>query len=146
MANDRREIEKLLVEILDAFNRHDLDAIMEFFADDATLDMPRGPFPWGQRFVGKAEIRAGLASRFTGIPDVHYGADRHWVCDDLAISEWTLTGTTTTGAALGGPRHGPLRVPSRQGHPEGRVLEDRRTVGGVGKEPKMTFHARVLAC
>lgn len=100
MANDRREIEKLLVEILDAFNRHDLDAIMEFFAADATLDMPRGPFPWGQRFVGKAEVRAGLASRFAGIPDVHYGADRHWVCDDLAVSEWTLTGTTTTGRRL----------------------------------------------
>jgi len=39
--------------ILDAFNAHDLDAIMEFFADDCTLDMPRGPDPWGQRYAGK---------------------------------------------------------------------------------------------
>ncbi len=29
--------------ILDAFNAHDLDAIMRFFADDCSLDMPRGP-------------------------------------------------------------------------------------------------------
>lgn len=43
---------------------------------------------------------AGLASRFAGIPDVHYGADRHWVCDDLAVSEWTLTGTTNNGRRL----------------------------------------------
>jgi hypothetical protein len=48
--------------ILDAFNAHDLDAIMEFFADDCSLDMPRGPDPWGQRFVGKAAVREGLAS------------------------------------------------------------------------------------
>ena len=40
--------------ILDAFNAHDLDAIMEFFADDCSLDMPRGPEPWGRRFVGRA--------------------------------------------------------------------------------------------
>ena len=40
--------------LLNAFNAHDLDAVMEFFSDDCSLDMPRGPEPWGQRFVGKA--------------------------------------------------------------------------------------------
>jgi hypothetical protein len=50
--------------------------------------------------VGKAEVRAGLASRFAGIPDVHYGEDRHWACGDVGISEWTLTGTSTTGRRL----------------------------------------------
>ncbi len=43
-----------LKEILEAFNRHDLDAIMEFFSDDCSFDFPRGPEPWGQRFIGKA--------------------------------------------------------------------------------------------
>jgi len=37
-----------LKQVLDAFNRHDLDAIMEFFADDCSFDMPKGPDPWGQ--------------------------------------------------------------------------------------------------
>lgn len=36
-----------LKAIADAFNAHDLDAIMEFFAEDCSLDMPRGPEPWG---------------------------------------------------------------------------------------------------
>ena len=40
--------------LLNAFNAHDLDAVMEFFSDDCSLDMPRGPEPRGQRFVGKA--------------------------------------------------------------------------------------------
>ena len=45
-----------LKAIADAFNRHDLDAIMEFFADDAVFESPRGPDPWGRRFEGKAAI------------------------------------------------------------------------------------------
>ncbi len=38
-------------------------------------------------------MRAGLARRFEGIPDVHYGEDTHWVGRDFGVSEWTLTGT-----------------------------------------------------
>jgi len=91
-----------LKQILEAFNRHDLDAIMEFFSDDCSFDFPRGPEPWGQRFIGKAQVREALAGRFKGIPDVHYGEDRHWVSADgrMGVSEWTLTGTTTLGVSL----------------------------------------------
>ena len=46
-----------LKEVLDGFNRHDLDGIMSFFADDAVLDSPRGPHPWGTRFEGKEAVR-----------------------------------------------------------------------------------------
>jgi len=89
-----------LKQILQAFNRHDLDAIMEFFADDCSFDFPRGTEPWGQRFIGKDQVREALAGRFKGIPDVHYGDDRHWVAEDMGVSEWTLTGTTTSGVSL----------------------------------------------
>jgi len=66
-----------LKEVLAAFNRHDLDAIMEYFAEDCSFDFPRGPEHYGQRFIGKAAVREALAGRFRGIPDVHYGEDRH---------------------------------------------------------------------
>lgn len=91
-----------LKEILDAFNRHDLDAIMEFFSDDCSFDFPRGPSPWGQRFIGKAQVREALAGRFKGIPDVSYGDDRHWISSDgtMGVSEWTLRGTSTSGVRL----------------------------------------------
>ena len=89
-----------LKEVLDAFNRHDLDAIMSYFADDCMFDFPRGPEPWGQRHVGREQVRQALANRFLGIPDVHYGDDRHFVAGDRGVSEWTLTGTTTTGVHL----------------------------------------------
>ena len=89
-----------LKQILDAFNRHDLDAIMDFFSDDCSFDFPRGPEFFGQRFTGKAQVREGLANRFRGIPDVHYGDDSHWVSGDNGVSEWTLTGTTLAGVKI----------------------------------------------
>lgn len=89
-----------LEQALAAFNRHDLDAIMAFFTEDATFDFPRCPDPWGNRFVGKAAVREGLAGRFAGIPDVSYSEDRHWVRGDRGVSEWSLTGTTTAGERL----------------------------------------------
>jgi ketosteroid isomerase-like protein len=89
-----------LKEILNAFNRHDLDDIMTYFSEDCSFDFPKGPEPWGQRFIGKERVRKALAGRFEGIPDVHYGEDRHWVAGDMGVSEWTLTGTTTSGVSL----------------------------------------------
>lgn len=59
--------------------------------------MPRGPEPWGQRFTGKAAVREGLATRLKGLPDVHYGDDRHWVSGNMGVSEWLLTGTAPDG-------------------------------------------------
>ena len=101
MPETAREVTvETLAEIAAAFSRHDLDAIMKFFAEDAVLETPRGPHPWGRRYEGKEEVRDGLASRFAGIPDVHYGGDRHFVSGQRGASEWTLTGTTTEGVRL----------------------------------------------
>jgi ketosteroid isomerase-like protein len=89
-----------LKEFLAAFNAHDLDAIMAFFAEDCELCMPRGRDPWGTRYVGKLAVREGLATRFAGIPDVHYGEDSHWLAGNLGVSTWLLTGTTRTGEQI----------------------------------------------
>lgn len=86
-----------LKSCLEAFNRHDLDEIMNFFADRAVLEMPRGPHPWGTRAQGREEVRELLATRFEGIPNVRYSDDRHFVCGDRGVSEWLLTGTTRDG-------------------------------------------------
>jgi ketosteroid isomerase-like protein len=94
------QLEGMLADVLDAFNRHDLDGIMSFFADDAVFDSPRGPSSFGRRFNGKEEVRTGLAARFEGIPDVHYGDDRHFTCGDRGASEWLLTGTTVDGVRI----------------------------------------------
>lgn len=90
----------VLREVIDAFNRHDLDAIMSHFAEDCVFEAPRGPDRYGRRFVGKAEVRRGLAARFEGIPNVHYSDDNHFACGARGVSEWTITGTTVDGVTV----------------------------------------------
>jgi ketosteroid isomerase-like protein len=97
--SDERNIE-VLRQILDGFNAHDLDAIMAHFVDDAVFESPRGPERWGARFVGKDEVRRGLAARFEGIPDVSYADRGHFVSGNRGVSEWTLTGTTQSGERI----------------------------------------------
>jgi ketosteroid isomerase-like protein len=70
---------------------------MARFADDCVFESPRGPERWGRRFVGKDEVRRGLAARFEGIPDVSYTDDDHFVAGNRGVSEWTISGTTTDG-------------------------------------------------
>ncbi len=96
------DIRSTLIELCEAFNAHDLDRIMTFFSDDCILEMPRGDKPWGSRFNGKPNVRAALATRFEGLPDVHYGDDEHFVdaAANTGMSRWTLTGTTGAGVRV----------------------------------------------
>ena len=91
------DIRSKLTALCEAFNAHDLDSIMEFFADDCSFDLAQGPAPWGRRLFGKAALREAFAARFAAMPDVHYEADRHAVNGDFGVSEWLLTGTTADG-------------------------------------------------
>lgn len=88
---------EVLRQVMDGFNSHNLDAILSHFAEDCVFESPRGPDRWGRRFVGKDEVRRGLAARFEGIPDVSYRDDDHFACRNRGVSEWTISGTTVDG-------------------------------------------------
>ena len=96
------DIRSTLTALCEAFNAHDLDRIMGFFAEDCVLEMPRGGAPWGARFEGRGKVREALASRFAGLPDVHYGDAEHFVdaAAGTGMSKWTLTGTSREGRRL----------------------------------------------
>lgn len=96
----RTDVLERLEELVSAFNAHDLDRIMSYFCEDCTLEMPRGPQPWGKRAQGLAEVRRLLATRFEGLPDVHYGKASHFADGRTGISKWTLTGTTPQGVKM----------------------------------------------
>ena len=93
------DIRATLAELCGAFNAHDLDRIMTHFSDDCVLEMPRGSKPWGTRFEGKQKVREALATRFEGLPDVHYGNAEHFAdaAASTGVSRWTLTGTDRDG-------------------------------------------------
>ena len=99
MTVDERKLE-ILRQVAQAFDRHDLDAIMEHFADNCEFYGPRGSEASGTRFVGKAAVREAFAGRFAGIPDVRYTDHRHFVSGDDGLSEWLLSGTDTSGQRI----------------------------------------------
>jgi ketosteroid isomerase-like protein len=96
------DLHRQLTDLCDAFNAHDLDLIMTYFAEDCILEMPRGHDPWGSRFEGKAKVREALAMRFRGLPDVTYNDAEHFVDEacETGISRWRLTGTAVNGAGV----------------------------------------------
>jgi ketosteroid isomerase-like protein len=97
---ERDDAIRMLKAITTAFDEHDLDGIMAHFAADAVFEGPRGTEPWGARWVGAEAIREAFAARFSGIPDVRYQEDEHFVDGDRGASEWTLSGTTTQGERI----------------------------------------------
>ena len=58
---DRVQLVALARRFLDAFNRNDLDAVMQFFADDAIYDEFNG-----RSSAGKTAIRAAFEPQFSG--------------------------------------------------------------------------------
>ena len=91
---------RVLELVLEAFNRHDLDAILAHFRPDAVFLAPRGRDPWGTRFEGTEQIRRGFAARFEGLPDVSYESHGDFIAGDRGVSEWTLRGTTVDGMRI----------------------------------------------
>jgi ketosteroid isomerase-like protein len=54
--------QEVLKGFLEAFNRHDLDSIMSYFAEDCVFYMPRGSTPRGDRYLGKDEVRSEIVT------------------------------------------------------------------------------------
>lgn len=92
---------ELLDTIQDAFNRHDVDAILSYFADECEWLMARGPdIPVGRLLKGKSDIGEVLRARYAIIPDMCWVDMQHFVSADgtRAASEWTVKGTPKDGS------------------------------------------------
>lgn len=89
-----------LAALFDAFNRHDLDAIMAFFAEDSIFDAVAGPEAHGTRFEGRDAIARAFASVWTAMPDARWDHRDHLVQGDRAVSEWTFSGTAADGSRI----------------------------------------------
>ena len=91
---------EFLQAFADAWNRHDIDALMSFMTQDCVFESSAGSEVWGTRYVGSEAVRAGFAEVWAVFPDAHWGNARHLVCGDRGVSEWTFTGTRTDGARV----------------------------------------------
>lgn len=84
----------------DAWNRHDVEALMTFMTDDCVFETSAGPDVCGTRYAGRDAVRRGFAEVFATFPDAHWGGARHFVDGDRGVSEWTFTGTRRDGTRV----------------------------------------------
>jgi steroid delta-isomerase-like uncharacterized protein len=87
----------LLDRFADAWNRHDLDALMAMMTDDCVFDASAGPHVEGERAEGAQAVRAAFAAVFEAFPDAHWANTRHFVAGARGVSEWTFSGTRKDG-------------------------------------------------
>ena len=92
----------------DAWNAHDLDAIIGMHAPDMVFENHTA----GERAEG-AEVRVHIARIFKAWPDIAFHTRRLYVRDDLVVQEWTASATHTTEL-----RRGDLTAP-----PSGKRVE-----------------------
>jgi steroid delta-isomerase-like uncharacterized protein len=94
------ELYRLLDVFADAWNRHDLDALMSMMTDDCVFEASAGPEIAGRRSEGKPAVRAAYAAVFETFPDAHWAGARHFVAGNRGVSEWTFTGTRKDGGRV----------------------------------------------
>ena len=97
-------IPELTTEILqafaDAWNRHDVDALMTFMTEDCVFEASAGPEICGARYAGRDAVRTAYAEVLATYPDAHWGNARHFVQGERGVSEWTFTGTRVDGTRV----------------------------------------------
>lgn len=88
---------ELLEAFADAWNRHDVEALMSMMTDDGVFEASAGNHVNGERHEGARAVRAAFEAVFIQYPDAHWGNARHFVAGDRGVSEWTFTGTLNDG-------------------------------------------------
>lgn len=84
----------------EAWNRHDVDALMSFMTEDCVFEASAGPDVCGARYVGRESVRTAFADVYATFPDAQWRNARHMVCGERGVSEWTFTGTRTDGSRV----------------------------------------------
>lgn len=89
-----------LADTFDAFNRHDVDAVMKCFADDCVFYAVGGPEVYGAKIEGAEAIAAAFSGVWAAMKDAHWDHHSHFVHEDRAVSEWTFSGTNADGSRV----------------------------------------------
>jgi steroid delta-isomerase-like uncharacterized protein len=81
-------LRRLIDRYNDAWNRHDVDAIVAMHAPGMVFENHTA----GERAEGD-EVRKHIAAIFEGWPDIVFVTRRLYVREDLVVQEWTASAT-----------------------------------------------------
>lgn len=80
----------------DAFNRHDIAAVMALMTDDVVFENT-SPFPEGERYEGQTAVSGFWERLFTSTPDAHFDAEDIFAADDRCTVRWRYAFTSSEG-------------------------------------------------
>ena len=105
---DKHALSEMLDGFLDAYNRHDLDAVLAYCTDDVLWEDPTAG-----SLHGRHAVRSALSNVFRAFPDMKFGTDEvtYFMSFDgtRAASSWRLTGTMA--GPLDPPGYAPTNGP-----------------------------------
>jgi ketosteroid isomerase-like protein len=86
----------------EAFNRHDVDAVMAAMTDDCVFESTAPPL--GERHAGQHAVRAAWDAFFTSTPTAHFDSEDVIATGDRCVVQWRFTWKNddgTTGSVRG---------------------------------------------
>ncbi|SRR5678816_519127 len=101
MSQSNKQItEDFLQSFVDAFNAHDIKAIMSHMTDDCMFEASAGPDADGEKFTGQDHVKKAFENVFATFPNAHWGSPQHFISGDRGFTEWVFTGTKTDGTKV----------------------------------------------
>jgi steroid delta-isomerase-like uncharacterized protein len=94
-ADDAAALERAIERYNEAWNAHDVDAIVAMHAPEMVFANHTA----GETMEGDA-VRAHIARIFENWPDLSFRGRRLYAREGLVVSEWTATGTASDGRRL----------------------------------------------
>lgn len=101
MAQSNKQVtENFLQSFANAFNAHDVKAIMSHMTDDCVFEASAGPDSNGEKFTGTEQVKKAFENVFTSFPDASWNNAIHFISGNRGFSEWTFKGTRPDGTKV----------------------------------------------
>lgn len=84
---------KIIEKVVEGFNAHDVERILQYFAPDAEFYSSVGSDIHGDRAAGTDELRRTFQARFDEVPDMQWHGGDMWICEDGIAARFHATGT-----------------------------------------------------
>lgn len=81
----------------EAWNAHDVNALLSLMTEDCIYDASAGEFSHGTRSIGHAELRPVFETIWATFKDARWDEAEHFVFGDRGFSTWTFRGTKPDG-------------------------------------------------
>jgi steroid delta-isomerase-like uncharacterized protein len=98
--NEHQVTPDLLDAFADAFNRHDVGAIMAMMTDDVVFEASAGPEVKGAVHRGRDAVARAFGEVFEAFPDARWSNPTHFIAGDRGVSEWVFSGTRRDGTRI----------------------------------------------